>query len=68
MKKTVLFLLIVANTIGFSNTATAQLLQDTLPTTTYGAPKDYEVGGVKVMGTQFTDPNAIIGVFREYHR
>ena len=62
MKKTVLFLLIVANTIGFSNTATAQLLQDTLPTTTYGAPKDYEVGGVKVTGTQFTDPNAIIGV------
>ena len=62
MKKTVLFLLIVANTIGFSNTATAQLLQDTLPTTTYGAPKDYEVGGVKVTGTQFTNADAIIGV------
>jgi outer membrane protein insertion porin family len=62
MKKTVLLLLIVANTLGFTNTASAQLLQDTLPITTYGAPKDYEIGGVKVTGMQFTDQNAIIGV------
>jgi outer membrane protein insertion porin family len=62
MKKAVLLLLIVANTLGFTNTASAQLLQDTLPITTYGAPKDYEIGGVKVTGTQFTDQNAIIGV------
>ncbi len=62
MKKAVLFLLILANTLGFTNTVAAQLLQDTLPITTYGAPKDYEVGGVKVTGTQFTDQNAIIGV------
>jgi outer membrane protein insertion porin family len=62
MKKAVLLLLIVANTLGFTKTASAQLLQDTLPITTYGAPKDYEIGGVKVTGTQFTDQNAIIGV------
>jgi outer membrane protein insertion porin family len=62
MKKAVLFLLILANTLGFTNTVAAQLLQDTLPITTYGAPKDYEIGGVKVTGTQFTDQNAIIGV------
>jgi outer membrane protein insertion porin family len=62
MKKAVLLLLIVANTLGFTKTASAQLLQDTLPITTYGAPKDFEIGGVKVTGTQFTDQNAIIGV------
>jgi outer membrane protein insertion porin family len=62
MKKAVLFLLILANTLGFTNTVAAQLLQDTLPITTYGAPKDFEIGGVKVTGTQFTDQNAIIGV------
>jgi outer membrane protein insertion porin family len=62
MKKAVLFILILANTLGFTNTVAAQLLQDTLPITTYGAPKDFEIGGVKVTGTQFTDQNAIIGV------
>jgi outer membrane protein insertion porin family len=62
MKKAVFLLLFIANTLGLTNTASAQLLQDTLPITTYGAPKDYEIGGVKVTGTQFTDQNAIIGV------
>ena len=28
----------------------------------YGAPKDYEIGGVKVTGVQYTDANAVIGV------
>jgi outer membrane protein insertion porin family len=37
-------------------------VKDSLPTMAYGTPKDYEIGGVKVSGQQFTDANAIIGV------
>ncbi|MBL7816664.1 MAG: outer membrane protein assembly factor BamA [Saprospiraceae bacterium] len=61
MKKVFLLLLLAVNILGISNDATAQT-QDSLPTITYGAPKDYEVGGVKVVGVQYTDANAIIGV------
>lgn len=28
----------------------------------YGEPKDYEIGGIKVIGANFSDDNAIIGV------
>ncbi len=61
MKKVFILLLLAVNILGFSKDATAQT-KDTLPTITYGEPKSYEVGGVKVIGVQFTDPNAIIGV------
>lgn len=61
MKKVFILLLLAVNIFGISNYATAQT-QDSLPTMVYGAPKDYEVGGVKVTGVQFTDANAIIGV------
>ncbi len=61
MKKVYILLLLVVNIFGTSNYATAQV-KDSLPTMAYGAPKDFEVGGVKVSGVQFTDANAIIGV------
>lgn len=61
MKKVFILLLLAVNIFGISNNATAQAI-DSLPTMVYGAPKDYEVGGVKVSGVQYTDANAIIGV------
>lgn len=38
------------------------VVSDTLPLSTYGAAKEYEIGGAHVTGAQFTDANAIIGV------
>ena len=35
---------------------------DTLGVMTYGEPKDFEIGGITVLGANFSDDNAIIGV------
>ncbi|MBX2877766.1 MAG: outer membrane protein assembly factor BamA [Saprospiraceae bacterium] len=35
---------------------------DTLDVMTYGEPKDFEIGGITVVGANFSDDNAIIGV------
>jgi outer membrane protein insertion porin family len=59
MKKAFIFIFSI---LLLSNFAFSQALLDTLPVTVYGAQKDYEIGGIKVVGAQFTDPNAIIGV------
>jgi outer membrane protein insertion porin family len=61
MKKALVFILSIGILLQ-SHTVFSQALLDTLPVTTYGAQKDYEIGGIKVVGAQFTDPNAIIGV------
>ena len=61
MKKVFLFLLGV-NILLITNQAYSQTVKDTLPVTTYGQAKDYEIGGIKVTGAQFTEQSAIIGV------
>jgi outer membrane protein insertion porin family len=61
MKKAFVFIFSMGILL-LSNRAYSQLLLDTLPVTNYGAQKDYEIGGIKVTGAQFTDANAIIGV------
>jgi outer membrane protein insertion porin family len=61
MKKVFLFLLGV-NILLITNQAYSQTVKDTLPVTTYGPAKDYEIGGIKVTGAQFTEQSAIIGV------
>lgn len=61
MKKA-LFLLFGVTILLLSNTAFSQIAIDTLPLMTYGQAKDFEIGGIKVTGAQFTDQNAIIGV------
>lgn len=35
---------------------------DTVGVMTYGEPKDFEIGGITVVGANFSDDNAIIGV------
>ncbi len=45
----------------FVSTASAQSL-DSLPIVDYGAPKDFEIGGVKVIGSKYSDPNAIASI------
>lgn len=42
--------------------AKAQTTTDTLPVFEYDKPKDYEVGGIKVIGANFSDDNAIISI------
>ena len=46
----------------FSTLATAQITLDSLPVFDYSEPKDYEIGGVKVVGAEFTDANALISI------
>ena len=44
-------------------TLTAQTPADTLlPVMSYEQPKDYEIGGVRVTGAQFSDPQALIAI------
>lgn len=61
MKKVFLFFVSVGILL-LSQKSYSQTSNDTLPVITYGAAKDYEIGGIKVIGAQFTDQNAIIGV------
>ncbi len=35
---------------------------DSIPVVKYGDPKDYEIGGIKVVGANFSDDNAIIAI------
>ncbi|MFT5164913.1 MAG: outer membrane protein insertion porin family [Saprospiraceae bacterium] len=37
-------------------------VNDTLPVIEYGQPKDFEIGGIKVYGAQYSDENAIIAI------
>ena len=37
-------------------------INDTLPVIDYSTPKDYEIGGIKVIGANFSDDNAIIAI------
>ena len=63
MKK-VLFLVLVFNILCTAKPVLAQALlpNDTLPTMTYSTPKEYEVGGINVVGAQYTDKIAITSV------
>lgn len=40
----------------------AQVLQDTLPIVDYSQEKDYEIGGVSVVGAEFADDRAITSI------
>lgn len=46
----------------FAVVSSAQVETDSLPYATYDKPTDYEIGGVKVTGNQFSDPTAIISI------
>ena len=61
MKKVIL-LFFGVNILLLSNKAFSQIANDTLPLMAYGQAQDFEIGGIKVVGVQFTDANAIIGV------
>ena len=37
-------------------------VNDSLPVIEYSKPKDFEIGGIKVLGAQFSDDNAIIAI------
>ena len=59
MRFLVLIFLIVA---GLPMLGMAQSATDTLPVLKYGTPLDYEIGGIKVTGAEFSDDNAIISI------
>ena len=46
----------------FAPALSAQGTIDSLPVFDYSEPKDYEIGGVTVVGADFTDPNALISI------
>jgi len=57
-------LLVLIATIGLllPFQATAQSTTDTLPVLGYDNPLDYEIGGIKVVGADYSDDNAIISI------
>ena len=57
MRRVFLALLFVASFTGLF----AQTTED-LPVYEYGTPGEYEIGGIKVSGAEYSDDNAIIGV------
>ncbi|NNE28106.1 MAG: outer membrane protein assembly factor BamA [Saprospiraceae bacterium] len=50
---------VLALTLGFLEFVQAQ---PTLPTLDYSNPKDFEIGGIKVSGAEFSDDNALVSV------
>ncbi|MBL7802216.1 MAG: outer membrane protein assembly factor BamA [Saprospiraceae bacterium] len=49
--------------LGLTAFLSAQTPADTLlPVLSYEQPKEYEIGGVRVVGTQYADPNALISI------
>ena len=42
--------------------AHAQSTADTIPILNYSSPLDYEIGGIKVLGANYSDDNAIISI------
>lgn len=60
MKIKVLFLLLIG---AMPMASFAQTGQDTLlPIVAYDQPKDYEIGGVRVTGTEYADANTLIAI------
>jgi outer membrane protein insertion porin family len=43
-------------------TTWSQTRDTLLPTIPYDQPKEYEIGGIKVTGSQYADPNALISI------
>lgn len=58
----ILIALITLGSILAPHYTTAQTASDTLPVTNYDNPRDYEIGGVKVVGASYSDENAIISI------
>ena len=61
MKKSIFYIILVSLVFFTTNTSWAQTA-DTIPVFDYTTPKDYEVGGIKVTGANFSDENAIIAI------
>ena len=57
MKKLILFILLIST---FSNVVIAQNNM-----IDYTTPKEYEIGGIKIEGTQFLDKDVLISIVRE---
>jgi outer membrane protein insertion porin family len=54
---------LVLTLLGSLATAAAQTPADTiLPTVSYDKPQEYEIGGVRVTGTQYADANTLIAI------
>ena len=57
-----LFLLLVGSLVLLPVIGRTQVSSDSLDILNYGEPREYEIGGIKVTGTYFSDENAVIGV------
>jgi outer membrane protein insertion porin family len=63
MKKIIVYITFLAGLFFFSDGVAAQVKADTLPPVLdYSKPRDYEIGGVKVTGANYSDPTAIISI------
>ncbi|HQU58606.1 MAG TPA: POTRA domain-containing protein, partial [Saprospiraceae bacterium] len=58
----ILIALITLGSILTPRYTSAQIVSDTLPVMNYDNPRDYEIGGIKVLGASYSDDNAIISI------
>ena len=56
------FSLLLAGLFFLSDNTLAQSVSDSIPVLNYGEPRDFEIGGVKVIGAQYSDENAITSI------
>jgi len=61
MKQAFALLLILCGLTRFFSPVFAQT-QDSFPIINYSEPKEYEIGGIKVQGAEFSDENALIAI------
>ena len=65
LRKPILAWLVFSSFLLFFNCpplSAQQIGTDSIPVLDYTAPKDYEIGGVKVLGAKYSDANAIISI------
>ncbi|MEL6866589.1 MAG: outer membrane protein assembly factor BamA [Bacteroidota bacterium] len=63
MKQRMLYLVaLLAAFLYTTNSLDAQVNTDTIPPIDYSDRKEYEIGGIKVIGANFSDDNAIIAI------
>ena len=62
MRKFILAAAILMSLTGFFTPALTAQVVDSIPTTDYSEPKDYEIGGLKVTGAVFSDENALLSI------
>lgn len=61
MRKVLTLFCLIASTV-FPQIIAAQIAPDSIPVLDYSTPNDFEIGGIKVIGANYSDENALISI------